>query len=54
MKKTSRRLLQRDRFVLVESLRRILTDFTGANDGDFDSLRIDIDRVHGRLVENDG
>lgn len=54
MKKTSRRLLQRDRFVQVARLRRILTAFTGANDGDFDSLRIDIDGDTGRLVENDG
>lgn len=54
MKKTSRRSLQRDRFVHVARLRRLLAAFTGAGDGDFDSLRIDIDGDTGKLLESDG
>jgi hypothetical protein len=54
MKKTSRRSLLRDRFVHVARLRRLLAAFTGAGDGDFDSLRIDIDGDTGTLLESDG
>src|SRR5688572_2849650 len=54
MKKTPRRSLQRDRFVYVARLRRIAAGFAGVRDGEFGSLRIEIDGDRGTLVEHDG
>jgi hypothetical protein len=54
MKKASRRSPERDRFVRVARLRRIIGALSGALDGDFDSLRIEIDGDTGKLVEHDG